>query len=254
MAFSDGGRFRVGEDVLTEPTAPPERTCIACQSPLARRATVCPICKSWQSRWRNALVFLGGSAGFLAILATAITYITNTIYTALSQREDAQVLQLQYPGYQIFDNSGTIPIMLSHFELYWRGQNKPIIIGAQLEPKQMYYHADALDDLRKSFPSAAYVANASGDGTPLLPKSSADANSCYMLVFFSDNAPEIGQLNSFFAPGKVRLATVSLNAALYYYSTNDAMLHSRPFRAVAAFYDLKKKECSQPTAVPRDRR
>jgi hypothetical protein len=106
----------------------------------------------------------------------------------------------------------------------------------------MYYHADALDGLRKSFPSAAYVANASGDGTPLLSKSSADASSCYMLVFFSDNAPEIGQLNSFFAPGKVRLATVSLNAALYYYSTNDAMLHSRPFRAVAAFYDLKKKE------------
>jgi hypothetical protein len=54
-------------------------------------------------------VFLGGSAGFLAILATAITYVTNTIYTAWSQREDAQVLQLQYPGYQIFDN---IPIQL----------------------------------------------------------------------------------------------------------------------------------------------
>lgn len=174
---------------MTEPTAPPERTCVACQSPLARRATVCPICKSWQSRWRNALVFLGGSAGFLAILTTAITYITNTIYTALSQREDAQVLNCNIPA---------IPIMLSHFELYWHSQNKPIIIGAQIEPKQMYYHADALDGLRKSFPSSAYVANASGDGTPLLPKSSAAASNCYMLVFLSDNAPEIGQLNSVF--------------------------------------------------------
>jgi hypothetical protein len=239
---------------MTEPIAPTERRCIACQSSLATGASVCPVCKSWQSRWRNALVFLGGSAGFLAILATAITYVTNTIYTAWSQREDAQVLQLQYPGYQIFDNAGTIPIMLSHFELYWRGQNTPVIIGVQLEPKQMYYHADALESLRKSFPSAAYVANASGDGTAFLSKSSPDTNTCYMLVFFSNNAPEIGQLNTFFAPGKVKLATVKLDAALYYYSTNDAALHSRPFQAVAAFYDLKKKNCSQPAAVERDRR
>lgn len=241
---------------MTEPAAAAtERRCIACQSSLAIGASVCPVCKSWQSRWRNALVFLGGSAGFLAILATAITYVTNTIYTAWSQREDAQVLQLQYPGYQIFDNSGTIPIMLSHFELYWHGQNTPVIIGTQLEAKQMYYHADALDTLRKSFPAAAYVANASGDGSSLLSKASPDTNSCYMLVFFSDNAPEIGQLNTFFAPGKVKLATVKLDAALYYYSTKDATLHSRPFHAVAAFYDLKKKECAQTTttAVDHDR-
>ena len=196
-------------------------------------------------------MFLGGSAGFLAILATAVTYITNTIYSAWSQREDAQVLQLQSPGYQIFDNSGTIPIMLSHFELYWHGQNTPVIIGTQLEAKQMYYHADALDALRKSYPSAAYVANASGDGSALLAKASPDTNSCYMLVFFSDNAPEIGQLNTFFAPGKVKLATVKLDAALYYYSTKDATLHSRPFRAVAAFYDLKKKGCADATPAER---
>lgn len=158
---------------------------------------------------------------------------------------------MQYPGYQIFDNSGTIPIMLSHFELVWHGQTQPVIIGAQLEPKQMYYHADSLDVLRKSFPSAAYVATASGDGTRFLSRSSPDTNSCYMLVFFSDNAPEVGQLNAFFAPGKVKLATVNLDAALYYYSTNDATLHSKPFRAVAAFYDLKKKDCSQATAAAR---
>lgn len=86
--------------------------------------------------------------------------------------------------------------------------------------------------------------------TRFLSRSSPDTNSCYMLVFFSDNAPEVGQLNAFFAPGKVKLATVNLDAALYYYSTNDATLHSGPFRAVAAFYDLKK-DCSQATAAAR---
>jgi MFS family permease len=54
---------------MTEPIAPTERRCIACQSSLATGASICPVCKSWQSRWRNALVFLGGSAGARTALA-----------------------------------------------------------------------------------------------------------------------------------------------------------------------------------------
>jgi hypothetical protein len=53
-------------------------------------------------------------------------------------------------------------------------------------------------------------------------------------------------LNAYFAKGGVKLATVKLKAAyLYYYSTTDAVLHSKPFPAVAAFLDLKKPKCTQ---------
>jgi hypothetical protein len=122
----------------------------------------------------------------------------------VSQRDDAQVLQLQYPGYQIFDNSGTVPILVSHLELYWPGGSTTVIVGQQLAPKQMYYKADDLDKLRSSYPSAALVANASGDGTALLPKASAFpyTEKCYSLVFFSVGTPEMVELQRFFAPAK----------------------------------------------------
>jgi hypothetical protein len=242
--------------VVAEQTAPAEQQCIACGSPIEARASICPVCRSWQSGWKNHLVFLGGIAGFLVILATAITYVSNTVYTILSQRDDAEILQLQYPGYQIFDNSGTIPILLSHLQLSWPGGDATVIVGQRLAPNEMFYKADDLLKMKSDHPSAALVANSSGNGTALLSKSSPFpyTNKCYSLVFFSENAPELAELNNFFAPRKLRLATVKLTSAtLFYYSTNDAVLHQRPFPAVGAFLDLKKKECSQPASPAADR-
>jgi hypothetical protein len=247
------GRGNLMTELITEPGA----RCKFCGSPLLiERATICHVCRSWQKRWLNYLVFLGGSAGVLALLATAITYVGNTIYTTLSQRTDAQILQLQYPGHQLYDNSGTTPILLSYLEFYWKGGGYSAVIvgGKALEAKQMYYNNDDVSKLENVSPKPTFLANKSGDGTSLLPESLPYpyTDRCYSMVFFSAEAPELGQLNSYFAEGKVKLATINLNEAyLYYYSTNDAVLHSRQFPAIAAFLDLKKKECAKPTAAER---
>jgi hypothetical protein len=118
----------------------------------------------------------------------------------------------------------------------------------------MYYNNDDVSKLENVSPKPTFLANKSGDGTSLLPESLPYpyTDRCYSMVFFSAEAPELGQLNSYFAESKVKLATINLNAAyLYYYSTNDAVLHSRQFPAIAAFLDLKKKECAKPTAAER---
>jgi hypothetical protein len=219
---------------------------------MSAQATICPICKSWQSRWKNYLVFLGGSAGVLVLIVTAATYIASTAYVAISEKDDAEVLQLQYPGYQVFANSGTVPVLLSHLELYWRGGSTTIALGQQLAPQQMYYKTDDLGKLKAAYPSATLVANVSGDGTALLSQASPFPymNKCYSMVFFSTRAPEMLELQTFFSPGNVKLATAKLGAAyLFYYATNNVALRSKQFSAVAAFLDLKKKECSLPDAV-----
>jgi hypothetical protein len=242
---------------MTELNTEPAARCKFCGSPLIiERATICPVCRSWQKRWLNYLVFLGGSAGVLALLATAFTYIANTLYTTLSERSDAQVLQLQYPGHQLYNNSGTIPIFLSYLEFYWKGggYSNVFIGGKALDTKEMYYHSDDMKKLEDENPKPAFTANRSGDGASFLQSSLPYpyTDKCYAMVFFSADAPELAQLNSYFAQSKVKLATINLNAAyLYYYSTNDAVLHSKEFPAVAAFLDLKKKGCSQPGTAER---
>jgi hypothetical protein len=242
---------------MTELNTEPAARCKFCGSPLIiERATICPVCRSWQKRWLNYLVFLGGSAGVLALLATAFTYVANTLYTTLSQRSDAQVLQLQYPGHQLYNNSGTIPIFLSHLEFYWKGGGYSTVFigGKALDAKEMYYNSDDMRKLENESPKPTFIANKSGDGASFLQSSLPYpyTDKCYAMVFFSADAPELAQLNSYFAQSKVKLATINLNAGyLYYYSTNDAVLHSRGFPAVAAFLDLKRKGCSQPGTAER---
>jgi hypothetical protein len=206
-------------------------------------------------------VLLGGSAGILALVATAVTYVANTIYTAWSQSQNAQVLQLQYPGHQIVSNSGTMPLMLSHYEFRWHFQNKPMIsavvnIGKEIPPKEALSNQDDSKIFKDRLSPEAFVANAHGDGAVLLPYASPEFDKCYLMVFFSSNAPEVQYLNSFFAQSNVKLATAGVDEAfLFYYSVADPMqwLYWKKFNAVAAFWKLRdKKDCPETSAAERD--
>jgi ribosomal protein L40E len=45
------------------------KSCSYCGSEIPIRATVCPVCKYQQTRWRNNLLFVAGLAGLIALLA-----------------------------------------------------------------------------------------------------------------------------------------------------------------------------------------
>ena len=173
---------------MAEPNTEREVRCTYCASPLiSTRARMCPVCKSWQSRWKNNLVFFGGSAGVLALLFTAATYVSTTIYTALSQRQDAQVLQFQYPGHQIVDNSGTVPLMLSHYEFVWHSGKKPpmnavVTIGEELPPRKVFSHKDDATVFKDRLAPEGFIANPNGDGTPFLSNASPEYDKCYLMV------------------------------------------------------------------------
>jgi hypothetical protein len=250
---------------MTELNTEPEAKCTFCGSLLGTdRVRICPVCKSWQNRWLNYLVFLGGSAGVLALLATAITYVGNTIYTAWSQRRDAQVLELQYPGRQIVNNSGTMPLMLSHYQFLWsvNANTEPVTtivtIGKEIEPNKVLSYKDDVELFKERLAPDGFVANADGDGTPLLAYASPDFDKCYLMVFFSQDAPELQYLSSFYAKSNVKLATAKVDkASLFYYSTNDGAQYPywKLFDAVAAFWKLTgKANCPPPAKAEGDRR
>lgn len=242
---------------MAEPNTEREVRCTYCASPLiSTRARMCPVCKSWQSRWKNNLVFFGGSAGVLALLFTAATYVSTTIYTALSQRQDAQVLQFQYPGHQIVDNSGTVPLMLSHYEFVWHSGKKPpmnavVTIGEELPPRKVFSHKDDATVFKDRLAPEGFIANPNGDGTPFLSNASPEYDKCYLMVFFAEDAPELKYLDSFFKQSNVKLATVKIDrATLFYYSIDDPTRSPSPkdFDAVAAFLKLRnQKSCPETT-------
>lgn len=57
------------------------------------------------------------------------------------------MLELPYPGHQIVDNSGTIPLMLSHYEFSWHSDTKSprsavVTIGQELAAQRVFAHKD----------------------------------------------------------------------------------------------------------------
>jgi hypothetical protein len=52
-----------------------QKRCIACQSLIEVEASLCHICGSYQTGWKNSLKYWGGVAGFIAIIVSLITYL-----------------------------------------------------------------------------------------------------------------------------------------------------------------------------------
>jgi hypothetical protein len=58
------------------------KRCIACKDPIPNDATLCKVCKSDQSNWRNELKYWGGVAGVIALVASGIAFTTGLAYQA----------------------------------------------------------------------------------------------------------------------------------------------------------------------------
>jgi hypothetical protein len=58
------------------------KRCVACKEPIPDDATLCKVCKSDQSRWRNELKYWGGVAGVITLVASGIAFTTGLAYQA----------------------------------------------------------------------------------------------------------------------------------------------------------------------------
>jgi RNA polymerase subunit RPABC4/transcription elongation factor Spt4 len=74
-------------DEQNRPNVPSVATkrCIACKEPIPEDATLCKVCKSDQSNWRNELKYWGGVAGIIALVASGIAFTTSLAYQTLQR-------------------------------------------------------------------------------------------------------------------------------------------------------------------------
>jgi hypothetical protein len=135
---------------------------------------------------------------------------------------------------------GTNPIFLSHVELVWNDGTTAIKIYQKVAAKEMFEQ-----DTASNLPSMVFKKNKDGDGTSLLSKASTEMYKCYLMMFYTNNDPELMQINKYLSQYSSKIAIVILTkASLFYYTTDDSKMHETEFPGVVAFMDLKKKDCS----------
>ena len=75
---------------------PAENTkrCAYCGSPIYVEAILCPVCKSYQSSWRTAVVYIAGIAGLLGLIGSAAVFIINAlpnVYKVVAWRDQVKI-------------------------------------------------------------------------------------------------------------------------------------------------------------------
>jgi hypothetical protein len=70
------------------------KPCRYCASPIPQEASLCSVCKSDQHPWKTRSVFLSGIAGFLALVASAATYVTTSLRSIYAQQYAPERLEL----------------------------------------------------------------------------------------------------------------------------------------------------------------
>jgi RNA polymerase subunit RPABC4/transcription elongation factor Spt4 len=133
--------------------------CIACRAEIDAEARLCPVCKSYQQNWKNLLPYLGSAAGLIAIIASAITFISGNAYDwfkVATWKDDVAIAYFEYPGQSGFINTGDGAIVLSSVFVQFDPQSDRAInipLHQQIEAgkfavvstQPLYVQADGID-------------------------------------------------------------------------------------------------------------
>jgi hypothetical protein len=76
------------------------KPCAYCGSPMSIKASLCPVCRSYQSAWRTAIIYVAGIAGLISLVASAGAFIIGKIpdlYKQLAWKDQVKVFDLGSP-------------------------------------------------------------------------------------------------------------------------------------------------------------
>jgi hypothetical protein len=95
--------------------------CIACAREIPISAIVCSHCRTYQSRWRQSIVFWGSAVGLATLVLSAATFAVAQ-YQPVRQlffwRDEVKVAHIRMPGVSVFVNSGDGDVYLDSLNFF----------------------------------------------------------------------------------------------------------------------------------------
>jgi hypothetical protein len=234
-----------------------ERMCRYCGSAIATQATICPTCRSYQSPWRNTVLFLAGVAGFFALIGSSAAFIWNQIDTAYRnvQWEDkVTVLYFSakaHPDFEIvMSNVGSGTVFVSDLQVfYWRG-NTVFRIDKAIEPGTISASEVAGDDGADRY--RGILASPTGKATSAILEDSDivpilrigdGSDACFHLNLYSNDASDLERMDNFYKANGLRLVTEPVQAVLSYYSVESNSRISDRYSLTATFAASASEDC-----------
>jgi hypothetical protein len=229
-----------------------ERRCLACGEVIGATAILCKHCRTYQSRWRNWLVFGAQISGFLTLLAAAVIFLITSAPAArrvLWWRDNLKVLGFKSNEYLLAGNDGDVPVYVSHANLVMdlspfgkRTTTQPLNV---LVPQDTIMSIPIAPDFRGK---TKYVGSPSSDVWKIaLQRTAQSDNNCFWPVVFAATDPSFLVVKEAYAGQSQALRTFPASATVAYYSLRTKQLRESNVSAIGAIIFRDVSEC---TSVP----
>jgi hypothetical protein len=242
----------VSDEVATVENTKP---CAYCGSSISVRASLCPVCKSYQSSWRNVVIYIAGIAGLIGLLGSAAVYIISevpNISKVLMWHDQIKLWEFSaryHPNFSLnLSNVGDGPIIVSTILIYWDRGNAQypvgklvlptgsLIIPAKIDPRHDYY-VDVAD--KSGTPNSTVISHSSiAFEDPNLP------SPCFMMIFYNEDNVAISRMQNAYGLQKLKLVEEPVQGLVVYYSIHDKKEVKTTFPVVATFEQSTKPECA----------
>jgi hypothetical protein len=228
------------------------KKCKYCASDIPIQAIQCSVCKNYQNKFRNNLLFVGGLSGFIALFGSALSFSANQVaqlYKRVSWRDNLTLLELQAessplpnsPNSQeirhrvIVSNDGDGPVFahsinvdppsatlafpLTHLSRFGFSLNRLVNVNSIV----LFDNTSEIENKTSNF---AFVTNKTGKLPDNLLHSDIPRSqeTCFYLTVFNINHSGLKGLDALFRRMEQRLVTYDVPVTFSYLSVHSSIL------------------------------
>lgn len=206
-------------DRIPKPSATEQITaCVMCKSQILVGATICPICKNYQSTWKRKLYYCATMAGVVTVVISLLTYVASTwpeIRRTFFWRDAIEIAAFDSKNHIVLHNSGDGKVFVSHLSLRSKtlGHSSVLFINKTIESKSFLVH-----DLKEPTADLSKWATRSisdDSWQKLLRERHLNENECVQWHFFVPDDPAYLTIKEFHSSS---FREVSIDATLYFHS------------------------------------
>jgi hypothetical protein len=210
-----------------------QKPCLECGSPIADTARVCPVCKSFQQRWKSGFQFYSSNIALLTAIVSVLLWTgaqTPKWWTGFFPKTSVITTACNSADGAVLYNAGDVPVFISHVMLFskgheWSGQGQPV--DNILEPGKFL----KVSSPAKTF-DGLWVRRASPDQLAKLINSATALSDCAHIIIFAKNDPLFREVSENAGP---TLNTLEAGGYIEYFSAGAPNVSVRtPIAAVAA--------------------
>jgi hypothetical protein len=246
---------------LSEPTQKENsdssnKKCLYCGSEIDLHASVCPVCKFHQKRWRNAMVFWDAAAGLITICSSALLFSVESsikLYDSINWRDAINLNYLHteiYPHIStIISNNGSGPVFVNEITIYYHKTgnivfyiNKDIQKGEFISITNLSVNTDDSKNLM-------YLANKDGRPSEDITERAEiwyDRRrhvACYAVFFFDQDAEDIRRMNKSYSTTNEKLVVSDAEANIVYFDVQTGRRITQIFHVLAAYMRSTDEQC-----------